>query len=150
MTRHPGTGDHRAVTDLAELLWTLCQVPGAALSALLGTSQPSELSEQFIRIEPTRFPAFRAIELRPWSEDEFGVALPELVDCASWSLSDLVGLIGPLQEGPRLACLGPQLQGFFEDSILPARAAVYVILDAGDPQGAVEEVRIRIESIARK
>jgi hypothetical protein len=151
MTRHQGgNGDPSAVIDLVELLRTLCRVPGAAAAVLLGTSRPSELSEQFVRIEPTRFHAFRAIELRPWSDDEFGIALPELADQATWSVSDLVDVIGPLREGPRMAGQGPQLQGFLDDPVLPARAAVYFILAGDDPQDTVEEIRIRIESMDRK
>lgn len=150
MSHHPGANDGRAVTDLVALLRTLCATSGAAAAALLGTPQPSELSEQFIRIEPTKFPAFRAFELRPWSEGEFGIVLPELTDPASWSVTDLAEVIEPLQPGPRMVGHGLQLQGFLDDPALPARAAVYVILVGDDPQGVVEQVRIRIESMARK
>jgi hypothetical protein len=144
-----GASDTPVVNDLLALLRELCRAPGAEVAALLGTPRPSELSERFIRIEPTNFPAFRAIELRPWSENEFGIALPELADAASWSVAELNGVIGPLQAGPRVAGEGPRLQGFLNDPALPARAAVYVILAGDNPQGMVEEIRIRIEFMDR-
>jgi hypothetical protein len=139
-------GDSQTATELAEVLRTLSRFQGPPAASLLGEARPSELAEEFFRVEPTRFPAFAAIELRPWTAAKFGVAFPELARTASWSLSDLADLLGPLEEGSRTQRLGPELQGFLDDPALPARAVVYVILAADDPDSPVDHVRIRIES----
>ena len=140
------SGDPDAAGDLAALLRTLCEVRGDAAAAVIGDVASSERSTAFVRIEPTRFTAFSAIELHPWSGEGSGIALPELAATATWSVPALADLLGPLEEGPRTQGLGPQLQGFFDDPELPARAAVYVVLSTDDPDSPVEEVRVRIES----
>jgi hypothetical protein len=132
--------------DLAALLRTLCEVRGEEAAALLGDVAPSELSTVFVRIEPTHFAAFAAIELQPWSGEGSGIVLPELAADASWSVPALADLVGPLEEGSRTQGLGPQLQGFFDEPESPARAAVYVVLATDDPESPVEEVRVRIET----
>ncbi len=132
--------------QLAELLRTLCRFQGPPAAALLGDVHPSERAAEFLRVEPTRFPAFTAIELRPWSEGRFGVAFPELAAAADWALPELADLLGPLEDGPRTQSLGPELQGFLDDPALPARAVVYVILAADAPDSPVDQLRIRIES----
>ena len=135
----------RAEGDLAELIGVLCQVRGPSIAGLLGTSGPSELSTELVRIAPTRFGSYAAIELRPWSFADYGIAIPELTDGAAWSLPALEELLGPLAEGPRAPGEGMQLHGFVDDPELPARAAVTVSLAGDDRHGAVAGVRIRIE-----
>jgi hypothetical protein len=132
--------------DLGEVLRTLCTTQDLPAVELLGDVRPSELSVEFVRVEPTRFAAFRAIEVKPWSEAGYGIALPELADGASWSLPPLERMLGGLEEGPRTQGLGPQLQGFLDDAALPARGAVYVVLATDDPASAVAELRARIEA----
>jgi hypothetical protein len=139
-------GGNPATCDLEALLRTLCATPGPASIEPLGEQRPSERATGSFRIEPTRFAAFRAIELRPWVEGRFGVAQPELAENAAWSLPELADLLGPLQEGPRTPGQGPQFQGFLDDAELPARAAVYVTLARDERESAVTDVRIRTEA----
>ena len=136
------------LADLSELLHTLCRVPGPGIAPLLGDARPSERSLDCFRVEPTRFAAFAAIEVCPWSDAGSGIALPELTDPAAWPLAGLEELLGPLSEGPRTQGRGAQLQGFLDDPSLPARAAVYVILERGDPDCTVHQIRIRVETMA--
>ena len=135
-----------AATQLEEVLRTLCRVEGPPAAALLGDVRPSESALEFLRVEPTRFPAFAAIELRPWTPARFGVAFPELAAATAWSPADLSDLLGPLEDGPRSQRLGPELQGTLDDPALPARAVVYVVLASDDPDSPVDHMRIRIES----
>ena len=138
------TAGATADDELAELLRALCGAPGEAVAETLGALRPSERAARFLRVEPTRFAAIGAVELRPWA-DEYGIALPELARDARWSLPGLEQLLGPLAEGVTRPGSGLQLEGSFDDPALPARAAVSVILAAGGAAGEVAEVRIRTE-----
>jgi len=139
-------GGNPATGDLEALLRTLCATPGPASIEALGELRPSERATGSFRIEPTRFAAFGAIELRPWVAGRFGVAQPELAQGAAWSLPELADLLGPLEEGPRTPGLGPQFQGFLDDAALPARAAVYVTLALDERERAITDLRMRIEA----
>lgn len=148
MNDQPAVEHPTPASELENILRALTSSrPLDDLVASLGERNPPTTSVRDARIEPTRFRSVRAIDFRPWTADDFGVAELELADPGEWSLPDLERLAGPLHPVPMLHQGGAQLQGTWEDPDLPAWAAIYLRLD-GPPEDAssrVQSIVIRTE-----
>jgi hypothetical protein len=129
--------------ELLDVLRTICSDTKApALTAhLAGTTSPRQPSP---RIAPTRYTTIRAIELKPWTADDYGLADLTLASSERWKVDDLEPLLRPLRSVPTFDQSRPTLQGIW-DGGLAAWAAVYLDLAADGTHRTIEGIRIRIE-----
>jgi hypothetical protein len=153
MTTAPGPTGGGPSHDLLSLLRLVCSgLPPEEISARLGTVQlPAEAGDP-AHIEPTRYASLRAIEYLPWTEDDFGIVELLPADPDAWRLIEIEAMLGPFNPVVSPDSHVQRLGAEFEDSSLPAWAAVVLDLAPSSPanDGRVESITIRTEPPERE